>query len=142
MGIAKKGDTVKVHYIAKTADKTIFDSKTLVDPLQFTIGKEEIIPAFEIALIGMEKGQKKTVHVESQNAFGSYEKDLISTVNRSELPKDLKLEIGQQLQVQQPDESVVLVTVADLNEKTVTLDANHPLAGKDITFDIQLVEIV
>ncbi len=142
MGEAKQGDTVKVHYIAKTEGETIFDSTSQVDPLQFTLGKEEIIPAFEEAIIGMQAGDKKTINIPAKKAFGPYLKDLVSSIKRTDLPSDLKLEVGQQLQVEQPDGSLILVTVTDLNNDKVTFDANHPLAGKDITFDIQLIEIL
>ena len=142
MGIVKEGDTVKVHYVAKTGDQIIFDSKSQVNPLQFKLGSEEIIPSFEEALIGMQSGDSKTIRVPADKAFGPYMEELISNIKRAELPTDLKLEVGQQLQIQQPDGSVILVTVTDISNEEVTFDANHPLAGKDITFDIKLVDII
>ena len=138
---AKKGDTVKVNYEAKTNDETIFDSKNL-EPLKVTIGKNEVIPAFEDALIGMNLGEKKTIHVDAQDAFGPYLADLVSQIDRDKLPANLTLHIGQQLQIQQPDGSAIIVTVKDLTNKIATFDANHPLAGKNITFNIELVEIL
>jgi len=140
--MVKEGDTVRVHYIAKAGEETIFDSKTQVDPLKLTVGEQEILPDLEKALIGMAIGDKKTIHIAANNAFGPYMNELVSTIKRAELPMDLKLEVGQQLQVQQPDGSVILVTVSGITPENVTFDANHPLAGKDITFDIELVEIV
>ncbi|MBN1915048.1 MAG: peptidylprolyl isomerase [Parachlamydiales bacterium] len=136
------GDTVKVHYLAKTGTEKIFDSKNLPEPLQITLGKEEIIPPLEDALIGMQQGEKKTISIASEQAFGPRINELISTIDRKKLPPDIKLEVGKQLQVQNPDGSVLLVTIMNVDPQTVTLDANHPLAGKDLTFDIELMEII
>jgi peptidylprolyl isomerase len=139
---AKKGDTVKVHYKAKSQDSLIFDSSTQPEPLELVIGNKQVIPAFEKALIGMGIGEQKIVHIPSDKAFGPHLDTLISTISRDQLPKDLLLEVGQKLQVQQPDGDVILVTVKSLSDSDVTLDANHPLAGKDITFEINLIAIV
>lgn len=138
---AKSGDTVKVHYQAKSGQEKIFDSKNLDEPLQLTLGKEEIIPAFEDALIGMQQGENKSIFIPSDKAFGPHLKELVSTIDRKQLPSNIPLELGKQLQVQQPDGSVLLVTIIDLTPQSITLDANHPLAGKDLTFDIELIEI-
>ncbi|MFA5250696.1 MAG: FKBP-type peptidyl-prolyl cis-trans isomerase [Parachlamydiales bacterium] len=138
---AKLGDTVKVHYQAKTKDLLIFDSKK-TEPLQIKIGDNQVIPAFEKALIGMGLGEQKSILVPSGEAFGPYIEELVSTINRSELPSHLDLKIGQQLQIQQPDGSIILVTLANLTDKFATFDANHPLAGKDITFQIELLDIL
>ena len=139
--IAKVGDTVQVHYQAKTKDKLIFDSKK-TEALKIKIGENQVIPAFEQALIGMNLGQNKTILVPSHEAFGPYIEELVSTINRKELPSHLNLDVGQQLQIQQPDGSMILVTVVKLNDKFATFDANHPLAGKDITFQIELLNIL
>jgi peptidylprolyl isomerase len=141
MNKAKKGDTVKVNYKAKTVNEIIFDSKKQ-EPLKLTIGKNEVIPAFEEALIGMILGEKKTINVAAQDAFGPYLNELISQVDRDKIPSTVKLQVGQQLQIQQPDGSAIIVTVKDLDNQKATFDANHPLAGKDIIFDIELVEIL
>jgi len=138
----KFGDTVKVHYKAMTKDSIIFDSSSQIDPLIFTIGDGQIIPAFEQALIGMQIGEKKTINLQAEEAFGPYVEELVTTVEKSQLPPNLELKKDQQLQIQQPDGQIILVKVVDINENNVTFDANHPLAGKDITFDINLVEIV
>jgi peptidylprolyl isomerase len=141
--IVKFGDTVKLHYKAKTNDNiTIFDSSNQMDPLEFTIGDGQILPAFENALIGMKAGDKKTITLQSDEAFGPYLDDLITTVNKSELPPNLEIEKNQQLQIQQPDGQVILVKVVDISDTSITFDANHPLAGKDIAFDIHLLDIV
>ena len=138
---AKQGDTVKIHYTAKTVKEIIFDSKRQDSPLEVTIGEADIIPAFEDALVGMAAGEKKTIHVVAEEAFGPYLKELISTIDRAQIPPNVKLQVGQQLQIQQSDGTPIIVTVADLNDSKVTFDANHPLAGKDLTFDINLLEI-
>ncbi len=140
--VVKMGDTVKLHYKAKTQDLVIFDSLSQMDPLVFTIGDGQILPAFENALIGMKVGEKKTINLQSEEAFGPYMEELITTIDKSELPSNLEIEKGQQLQIQQPDGQTILVKVIDMTDKEVTFDANHPLAGKDIEFDIHLLEIL
>ncbi|MFA6118724.1 MAG: peptidylprolyl isomerase [Parachlamydiales bacterium] len=138
----KFGDTVKVHYKARTENFIIFDSTIQKDPLVFTIGDGQIIPAFEKALVGMKEGEKKTINLQANDAFGPYLKELITTIDKSQLPANLSIEKDQQLQIQQPDGQVMIVKVVDINDKNVTFDANHPLAGKDISFDIHLLQIV
>ena len=138
----KFGDTVKVHYKAKSQDSLIFDSSSQIDPLIFTIGDGQIIPAFEKALIGMQEGEDKSIKLNPDEAFGPYLDELITTVEKSQLPPNLDIKKDQQLQIQQPDGQVLLVKVIDITDDSITFDANHPLAGKDITFDIHLVEIV
>ncbi|KKM61916.1 MAG: FKBP-type 16 kDa peptidyl-prolyl cis-trans isomerase [Candidatus Anoxychlamydiales bacterium] len=139
--VVKMGDTVKLHYKAKTADLLIFDSLTQMDPLVFTVGDGQILTAFENALIGMKAGEKKIINLQSDDAFGPYVEELITTVDKSELPSNLEIEKDQQLQIQQPDGQIILVKVIDMTDKDITFDANHPLAGKDIEFDIHLIEI-
>ena len=140
--IVKMGDTVKLHYKAKAQDLLIFDSLTQMDPLVFTVGDGQILPAFENALIGMQAGEKKIVSLLSEDAFGPYVEELITTVDKSELPPNLEIEKDQQLQIQQPDGQIILVKVIEMTDKDITFDANHPLAGKDIEFDIHLIEIM
>lgn len=141
MNSAAQGDTVKVHYLAKTKNEIIFDSKNL-EPLKLTIGKNEVIPAFEEALIGMKKGEHKIINVGAKDAFGLYDKELISRVERKELPPNIDLKVGQVLQIQEPDGNSIVVTLIDLDDKIATFDANHPLAGKDLIFEIELIEIL
>jgi peptidylprolyl isomerase len=140
--IAKMGDTVKVHYKARTQDQLIFDTTLQKQPLQFTIGQEQLIPAFEEAIVGMKAGDKKTININAENAFGPYLDELISTVQKNQLPRDSEFKVGQQLQIQQPDGQVLIVKVIDMSDTTITFDANHPLAGKDLIFDIHLLEII
>lgn len=141
MILAKKGDTVKVHYKAKANEEIIFDS-TPLEPLKVTIGNNDVINAFEDALIGMHPGETKTIFVAASDAFGPYLDELVSKVDRAKIPPTLKLKLGQQIQLQQHDGSIIMVTITQLDEKTATFDANHPLAGKDLTFDIELLEII
>lgn len=142
MAQAKHGDTVRVYYTLKLEDGTIVDSSMNRDPLQFTIGDGRIIPGFEQPVIGMNPGESKTIHIPADKAFGAYRKEKVSVMDRSEFPTDLKPEVGQRLQIGQEDGKKTVVTVTDVSESSVTLDANHPLAGKDLTFDIQRLEIV
>ena len=142
MAQAKYGDTVKVHYTGRLDDGTVFDTSANGDPLQFTIGSGQIIPGFEQAVVGMNPGESKTVKIPAEDAYGQRREDLIIEVEKSQLPEGLKPEVGLQLQSRQPDGRIVVLTIADMTESHVTLDANHPLAGKDLTFEIQLVEII
>lgn len=142
MAKAKIGDRVKVHYTGKLEDGTVFDSSLEGEPLEFTIGSGEIIPGFEDEIIGMEEGEKKTFTIPTDKAYGPHREELMLTVGRDEFPPDIQPSEGQQLQLRQPDGRVFYVVVIEVNEKTVTLDANHPLAGKDLTFDVELVEIL
>jgi peptidylprolyl isomerase len=138
---AKNGDTVKVHYTGKLDDGTIFDSSIDREPLEFTLGEGQVIPGFEQAVIGLDLNESKTVKIPAEKAYGPHREELVAVVDRSQLPTDLKPEVGQQLQGRQPDGQTVTVMVTDISESSVTLDGNIPLAGKDLTFDIQLVEI-
>lgn len=142
MAQAKPGDTVKVHYTGKLEDGMVFDTSTDLDPLQFTIGDGQIIPGFEQAVVGMNPGESKTIKIPTDEAYGPHREEMVLMVDRNQLPVDLKPEIGQQLQSRQTDGQTIVVTVTDVSESSVTVDGNHPLAGKDLTFDIQLVEIV
>jgi len=139
---AKHGDTVKVHYTGKLEDGTVFDTSIERDPLQFTIGQGQVIPGFEKAVVGMNAGESKTTKAPADKAYGPYRKEMLLVVDRNQLPGDLKPTVGQQLQSRQADGRTIRVAVTDVSESSVTLDANHPLAGKDLTFDIQLIEIV
>jgi peptidylprolyl isomerase len=142
MSKVKMGDTVRVHYQALSKDGVIFDSTTQLTPLQITVGKQEIIPAFEQALVGMQVGEKKDLRLASKEAFGPYLQELVTTIARSKLPPDIEFRLGQHLQVQQPNGSAIIVKVVNMTDDFVTFDANHPLADKDLTFHIQLVEIL
>lgn len=142
MDKAKTGDTVKVHYTGKLKDGTVFDSSRERDPLAFKIGEGQIISGFEQAVIGMTPGQSTTATVETDDAYGQHRKDLVWEIERKRLPNDLEPEVGQRLETVFGDGRKVLVTIADVSESNVTIDANHPLAGKDLVFDIELLEIL
>jgi len=139
---AKLGDTVRVHYTGKLEDGTVFDSSLDRDPVEFTLGAGQVIPGFEQAVVGMSPGESKTVEVPADQAYGPYREELVQEIDRELVPEDLKLEVGQQLALRLSPGRSIRVTVTKLTESKVTLDANHPLAGKDLTFDLQLVEIV
>ncbi len=141
MAGAKQGDTVKVHYTGKLEDGTVFDSSFNRDPLQFTIGGGQVIPGFEQAVIGMNPGESKTTKVPADKAYGPHHEEMVMVVERNQFPGHLKPEVGQRLQIHLADGGTLIVVVTDMSESTVTLDANHPLAGKDLTFDIELLEI-
>lgn len=138
---AKSGDTVKIHYTGKLNDGTVFDSSANREPLEFTIAQGQVIPGFEQAVLGMAPGESKTEKIPMEQAYGPYREDMVVQINRTQLPSDLEPEIGQQLQIQQPNGRAIPVFVTEVTDGNVTLDANHPLAGEDLTFDIQLVEI-
>ena len=142
MAEAKNGDTVKVHYTGKLDDETVFDTSAGREPLEFTIGEGRLIPDFEQAVIGMSPGESKTIQVLSSNAYGPHREEMIIVVDRKDFPEDLEPKVDQRLEVRQQDGEVFAVTVTEVSGTKVTLDGNHPLAGKDLTFDIQLAEIV
>lgn len=138
---AAKGDTVKVHYTGKLEDGTVFDSSEDKDPLLFIIGKQEVIPGFEQGVVGMVMGEKRTITIPAEQAYGVPREEMIETVERKDLPDDLDLKAGGQLEVTRQDGSVFLVMVDELTDTTATLNANHPLAGKELIFDIDMLEI-
>lgn len=141
MAEASKGDTVKVHYTGKLADGTVFDSSEGRDPLEFKLGQQQIIPGVEAAVEGMSPGESTTAEIAADEAYGPHREELVMKVERSKLPDHIDPEVGQRLEVQQQDGRATPVTVTEVADEHVILDANHPLAGEDLTFDIQLVEI-
>lgn len=141
MAQAKKGDTVKVNYTGKLSDGTVFDSSQGREPLEFTLGEGQLIPGFENAVEGMNPGDTSTVEIPSGKAYGSHDSDMVMVINRNELPPDLEPEVGDMLQMRGPDGSVAVATVTETGDDSITIDANHPLAGKDLTFEIELLEI-
>jgi peptidylprolyl isomerase len=141
MAEAKPGDTVKVHYTGKLTDGTVFDSSLNEEPLEFTIGEGQVIPGFEEAVVGMNPGQTKVTKIRPDKAYGSYRDDMVLVVERDRLPEEIHPEVGQQLEMRNPDGTGFVLTVKEVGESNVTLDANHPLAGQDLRFDIQLLEI-
>ena len=138
---AQRGDTVHVHYKGTLDDGTVFDSSEGSDPLVFTLGSGDVIPGFESAVEGMSQGEKKTSKIDASNAYGAHRDELVFTVGRDQMPPHTEIEVGDMLRVGFPDGSSATVQVAGLELDLVTLDANHPLAGKDLTFELELVAI-
>ncbi len=165
MAQAKKGDKVKINYTGTLSDGTVFDS-TIEDlcghdefdsddctdddcgcgcesgPMELTIGGVELFPQIDEALIGMSPGEKKEIVIPAVDAFGEYEQDKVFTVPRSDLPEDLKPEVGDELVLTGEDDEELGVAVLEVKEDSVTFDANHPLAGEDLTFEVELLEIL
>jgi peptidylprolyl isomerase len=139
---AKQGDTINVHYTGKLPDGTIFDTSRNRHPLQFTIGKGQVIAGFEQAVIGMHTGESRTTTIPVDLAYGPRRDEMVVTVDRSQLPAGLDPLVGQRLELTQTDDQTILVTVTAVTDTNMTLDANHPLAGKELTFDIELLAIV
>ncbi len=138
---AKSGDTVNVHYTGTLEDGTVFDSSTDREPLNFTLGEGEVIPGFDAGVIGMEVGETKTVNIPAAQAYGDPREELIVTFERGAFPDDLEPNVGQHLQLTMQDGSPIMVLVTAVNDDDVTLDANHFLAGKDLTFKLTLESI-
>ena len=150
MAQAKQGDRVKVHYTGKLDDGTVFDSSECADddcgcghgPMEFTIGAGEVIPGFDQGVVGLAVGEAKTIHIPVDEAYGERIEEMVAVVPRSDLPPDMDPQVGQQLEVTQEDGQVFQVMVVDSNAEAITIDANHPLAGQALNFDIKLVEIL
>lgn len=142
MSKVKDGDTVKVHYTGKLEDGSVFDSSVERDPLEITLGEGKLIPGFEKAVVGLEVGDKTTANIESADAYGDRREDLELSIERNQLPEDIEPQVGMQLQLNQPNGQPVPVQITKVEEENIMIDANHPLAGKDLTFDIELVDIV
>jgi peptidylprolyl isomerase len=138
---AKKNVKVKVQYTQKLEDGSIVQSTTKGNPLQFTIGAGEVIKGFEQAVVGMEPGQKKTVNVPVEMAYGPHRENLVLEIDRKRIPEDIEVDVGKRLKIQQKDGQETIVRVTDFSNAKVTLDANHPLAGKNLIFDIELIDI-
>lgn len=141
MSKAVKGSTVKVHYTGKLTDESIFDSSIEREPIEFTVGAGQMIKGFDDAVEGMSVGEKKQVEIKMEEAYGLKNDEAIITVEKVHLPQDPEPTIGMQLEATQPDGRVQLFVITQVNEDDVVLDGNHPLAGKDLIFDIELVEV-
>lgn len=135
------GDTVHIHYTGKLEDGTTFDSSEGRDPLVFQVGSGQIIPGLDTAIPGMAVGEKKTVTVPCEQAYGPVNPGMLQEISRETIPAEIPVDIGTRLQMKTPDGQVVPVTVTAADDKSVTLDANHPLAGKDLTFAIEVVSV-
>ncbi|MCB1333897.1 MAG: peptidylprolyl isomerase [Roseivivax sp.] len=137
----KTGDTVKIHYTGTLADGATFDSSEGRAPLEFQVGSGQIIPGLDKAIPGMAVGEKKVVEVPCAEAYGEAHPEARQAIPRADIPAEIPLDLGTQLQMRGPNGQAIPVTVVEVTEAEVTLDANHPLAGKDLTFAIELVEI-
>lgn len=142
MSKVKDGDTVKVHYTGSLSDGTVFDSSENKEPLEFTLGSGQLIPGFEKAVNGLTAGESVEVTIPTDEAYGEAREDLVLSVAKSDLPEDIEPQVGMQLQVNQPQGDPVPVRITAVEEEEIQLDANHPLAGENLTFKIDLVEIV
>lgn len=137
----KDGDKVKVHYTGKLNDGSVFDSSDGREPLEFTIGKEMMIPGFEKGVVGMGLNEEKTISMPAAEAYGEVREDMIAEVPKAQLPPEIKPEVGLELMSQTPDGQQLVVKVIEVKEESIMIDANHPLAGKELTFNVKIVEI-
>ena len=139
---AKTGDTAKVHFEGSLEDGSIFGSTMDEEPFEFTIGQKHMLPGFENAVIGMQKGDTKTITLPPEEAYGLHKKELVHVMNRSGFPKEINLEIGKTLRVRTQDGKYIVVTIKDITEDSIVLDENEPLAGETLTFNIELIDIL
>lgn len=140
MDRAQAGDTVRVHYTGSLDDGSVFDSSRGRDPLEFTLGEGRVIAGFDEAVTGMSPGEERTVTVPADHAYGGRREELVFAVPRGQFPDEMEPAVGLEVQLSQGGQRAV-ARIAEVSDETVTLDANHPLAGKDLTFDLELVEI-
>ena len=139
---AQTGDTVRINYTGRLADGTTFDSSAGRAPLQFQLGAGDVIAGLEAHVEGMQPGEKSTVTIPPEAAYGERRPDAIRTIDRSGVPPDLNLKVGAQLQARTADGATLPITVVDFDDQSVKLDTNHPLAGRELVFDVELVEVV
>ena len=142
MAEAKVGDTVKIHFTGKLQDETVVETSKDRDPLEFKIGDGNVIPGLEQGVIGMAAGDKKTIAVSSEEGFGQQQQDLVVDLKKSEFPEDVEFAVGAYLNIETSEGKEFKAKVVEIKEDTVTLDANHPLAGITINYDVELIEIV
>ena len=141
MAQAKMNDTVMLHYTGSFTDGAVFDSSTDREPFEFTIGRGMVISGLENGIVGMNEGESKTLNIPAEEAYGLHREDLLTVIGRSKMPANIDLKIGMVLQARSPDGGATNVIVRDTNDKNVTLDFNHPLAGKELIFEVNLVKI-
>jgi peptidylprolyl isomerase len=141
MSQAQKGNTVRVHFTGKLDNGEVFDTSKGKNPMEFKIGEGTVIQGLEKAVIGMHEGETKTAKIPAEDAYGLYRKELVAEVEKDRLPDDIEPQVGQLLKVKQNNGEVFTVSISKIGDNNITLDANHPLAGKDLTFDLNLVEL-
>ncbi|MFP3869405.1 MAG: peptidylprolyl isomerase [Syntrophobacteria bacterium] len=136
------GDTVRVHYNLRTKDGTQLDASTEGEAFEFTVGGEDVLPGFTNIVLEMEEGETKKVSIPPRNAYGEYREGLVSVVERSQVPSHIEPQVGKMLRIGLSSGETAVVTVTDMTETTITIDANHPLAGKELVFELELLEIL
>ena len=141
MSQVKANDTVRVHYTGKLTDGRVFDSSLEREPLEFTMGKGQLIPGFEKGILDMKVSEKKTVNIPVDETYGDSRPELIQEVDKSQLPEDIKPEVGMGLVSKSPDGQEMNLVVKEVKEESIVVDANHPLAGQDLIFDLEVIEI-
>lgn len=142
MSKAKVNDTVKVHYTGKLTTGQVFDSSLEREPLEVTLGQGQLIPGFEKELVDMEVNEKKTITVPKEEAYGEIMEEMFHEIKKAELPEDIKPEIGMMLVAKNPDGTENQLRITDIKDESIVIDANHVLAGQDLTFELELVEIL
>lgn len=141
MSQVKANDTVKVHYTGKLEDGQVFDSSLEREPIEFTLGKGQLIPGFEKGVLNMEPNEKKTITIPCEEAYGEVNEDLFHEIKKEQLPAEVNPEVGMGLVSKNPDGTEHQLRVAEVKEDSIIVDANHPLAGKKLTFELNLIEI-
>ena len=139
---AQTGDTVRINYSGRLTDGTEFDSSAGREPLQFTLGEGQVIPGLEAHVEGMEQGTRSTVTIPPEAAYGPRRPEAVQTLDRAKLPESLDVKVGAQLQARTSTGSVMPITVVDIDDTSIKVDTNHPLAGRELVFDVELVEVV
>lgn len=142
MALVKEGDTVRIRYTGKLEDGTVFDSTEGGAPLEFVVGKGEFLAGLEEGILGMAEGDSRTIHIPAEGGYGQHKKERIFEYDRNRLPDDFKPEVGSQMQMYRADGMPVTVKIVGISEQSITMDCNHPLAGKDLIFDITLEELL
>lgn len=141
MSQVKENDTVKVHYTGKLVDGQVFDSSLEREPIEFTMGQGQLIPGFEKGLLDMKVNEKKTINIPAEEAYGAPRAELVQEVDKNQLPEEIKPEPGMGLVSKSPDGREMNLVVKEVKENSIVVDGNHPLAGKDLVFDLEVVEI-
>jgi peptidylprolyl isomerase len=139
---AKAGNKVKMHFTGKLDDGTVFATSTQSAPVEFTLGEGQVLPGIEEAVDGMAAGESKTVKILSEKAYGPRRDELTQDIPKESLPADLAPEVGQKLQVTQPSGEPITVSITDVSDASITIDANHPLADRDLTFELEVVDVL
>jgi peptidylprolyl isomerase len=137
----KSGDRVKIHYTGKLEDGTIFADSKKGEPLEFTLGAGQVIPGVDEAVHGMEPGQSKKVTIPSDKAYGPRREELTQDIPKDQLPEEMQPQVGQRMRVDQPNGEPMIVSITAVSDSNITIDANHPLAGKDLDFELELLEV-